>query len=172
MWNQFFIVKELLWLIMASAISLAILKDFSLSTLLFFFLALLTVLGYLLNNKAALSKNYLALEAKAATPKNHDKALYGKFKPTVKGLAPWMVFLGLYSCYVAYLAAHGDKPTRLAKIAYEFGGVTGVVFFWSIISTTLLSIGIENWLGYHLSQKSALTQNSSGSTNSAPKLKR
>ncbi|HSH98910.1 MAG: hypothetical protein ACAH07_06175 [Methylophilaceae bacterium] len=153
---------------MASAISLAILKDFSLLTLLFVFLTLLAVLGYLLTNKAALSKKYLALEDKAAIPKTNDKALYGKHKPTVKGLAPWAALLGLFSCYPAYLAAHGDQPTRLAKIAFQLGGVPGVVFFWAIIGTTLLAVGIENWLGYRYSQKSALTHHSSGTPNGAP----
>ncbi len=168
MWNQFVIVKEILWLSVAGAISFAILKDFSLPTLYFFFLTLLVVLCFLLNNQVALSKKYLALETKAAIPKANDKFLYGKHKPTVKGLAPWLGLLGLFSCYPAYLAAHGDKPTRLAKIAYELGGVTGVVFFWSIISTTLLAIGVENWLGYRFSQKSALTHHSSGTPNGAP----
>jgi len=168
MWNQFFIVKELLWFSMAGAISLAILKDLSLPTLLFVFLTLFAVLGYLLANKSALSKRYLALEAKAAIPKTNDKALYGKNKPTVKGLAPWVVLLGLFSYFPAYLAAHGDQPTRLAKIAFQLGGVPGVVFFWAIIGTTLLAVGIENWLGYRFSQKSALTHHSNGTPNNAP----
>lgn len=168
MWNQFFIVKELLWFSMAGAISFAILKDFSLPTILFVFLTLLAVLGYLLTNKAALSKKYLALEAKVVIPKTNDKTLYGKYKPTVRGFAPWAVLLGLFSCYPAYLAAHGEQPTRLAKIAFQLGGVSGVVLFWALISTTLLAVGIENWLGYRFSQKSALTHHSNGTPKGAP----
>lgn len=66
---------------------------------------------------------------------------------------PCLVILGLSSCYAAYLAAHGDKPTRLAKIVYQIGGVPSVVFFWAIIGTSLLAFSIENWLGYRFSLK-------------------
>jgi len=151
--NQFIVIKKILWLTMAVAISLAILNDFSLPTLLSVFLTLFTVLGFLLSNKVALSKEYLALEAKAAIPKANDKFLYGKYKPTLKDLMPCLVILGLSSCYAAYLAAHGDKPTRLAKIVYQIGGVPSVVFFWAIIGTSLLAFSIENWLGYRFSLK-------------------
>jgi hypothetical protein len=136
----------ILWGALSACVTLSILRDFYWPTLVLLTLVTSAQGYWLLKHRNELRAKYETAEAAAAIPGPYDKQIW-RHKPMVRDLAPGLAIFGLIGFYSAYTAAHGDPPTKIAKLIHQFLGVPGVVAFWSLLAVILLSKAIETIVG-------------------------
>lgn len=139
-------VASLLWAVLAGSVTVAILNEFSWPTLLLLTLSVVALAYWLASHRGELNAKYELAEATAAIPGPYDNQIW-RHKPRLKDVAPGLAAMGLGTFYFAYIAAHGDPPTRIAKFIHELFGVPGVVAFWSLLAVVLLSKATEAIIG-------------------------
>ena len=142
----FSMVSTALWGALAASVTVSILSEFSWPTagLIVFIIA---VLGYwLAKHRSELHAKYEKAEETAAIPGPYDKQIW-RCKPKVRDVAPGLAILGISTFYFAYTAAHGDPPTKIARLVYQLFGVPGVVGFWSLLGVVILSKTTEIIIG-------------------------
>jgi hypothetical protein len=141
-----------LWIVLAGAITVGIMSDFSLLSL-SLVVAVLVLYGlWLYRHRSMLCLKYKKAEATATISGPYDTIIWGS-KPRLRDMAPGLVALGLVGLYFAYMAAHGDRPTRSIEIfIHRIVGVPGLVAMWSLMGSCFIAKGIETIVGSRIKQ--------------------
>ena len=152
MQNASSIFGYFLWVVLGGAVSIAILSDFS-SLSLLLVVAVIVLHGiWLFRHRGMLCVKYKKAEANASITGPYDKMVWGN-KPRLRDMAPGLVAFGLVGLYFAYMAAHGDRPTRSIEILiHQIVGIPGLVALWSIVGSCFIAKGIETMVGSRIKQ--------------------
>ena len=139
-------------IVLGGAVTIAILSGFS-SLSLSLVVAVLVLYGiWLYRYRGMLCLKYKKAEAIATISGPYDKIVWGN-KPRLRDMAPGLVTLGLVGLYFAYMAAHGDRPTRSIEIfIHRIVGIPGLVALWSLMGSCFIAKGIETIVGSRIKQ--------------------
>lgn len=137
---------SVLWAAFAASVTVTILDEFSWPSLALLAAVVAALAYWLATHRSELNARYETAEAAAAIPGPYDNQIW-RHKPRLRDIAPGLAAMGFGSFYFAYIAAHGDPPTKITKIIHQLFGVPGVVAFWVLLGVIVLSKATEAIVG-------------------------